>query len=75
MQRSRWGFFNSLYLLLVKSFNEPLASISRAILYETNCSGSAFFAAGTVVESSVRMVRMPSIVGIGKARYLLATLL
>jgi hypothetical protein len=37
-------------------------------LYETNCSGSAFFAAGTVFESSARIVRIPSIVGIGQSQ-------
>jgi hypothetical protein len=33
---------------------KPLASISRAILYETNCSGSAFFAAGAALALFVR---------------------
>ena len=75
VQRSRWGFFNSLYLLLVNSFNKPARLDLPHNLVRDELFRSAFFAAGTVVESSVRMVRMPSIVGIGKARYLLATLL
>ena len=54
------------YNFLIK----PLVSISLAILYATNCSGSAFFAAGIVPAISVSMVLIPSWVGIGMGKYL-----
>jgi hypothetical protein len=75
VQRSRWGFFNSLYLLLVKSFNKPARLDLPRNLVRDELFRVGVLRRGTVLESSVRMVRMPSIVGIGKARYLLATLL
>src|SRR5947209_20526466 len=53
LRTRRGDYLRSRPSFSLSRLTNPIASISRATLYETNCSGSAFFAAVTVVESSV----------------------